>query len=425
MSEGSAAVERRLRAGDAAAQGPRRRVRRRLRSLRARLVRWLLRRKRWDGTDARRPTVGHVRWVPGPRTPEERADLQARWSWYLEDLDLGVANSWSPAPASAAPWMAPRLVEAGGRAPTPGRVSAPAGLLLHRVTAGSLATALRHPGPVAVVDDDHFHISDVLGYEQVRASRGAVAEAGTLSAVWPDDGVPRRALVVATGPSLAELDLSTIRQEVRITCNSAVRDAALLRALDPHLIAFADPVFHFGPSLYAHRFREDVARALELTRAHLLVPDRFAALLLHHVPAAQGRVVAFGPTAREWTWPTSPADPVVVRGTDNILTLAMLPAAFALAEVVEVAGSTGRQPDERYFWQHNRATQYPDEVMQTAFAAHRSFFRDRLYDDYYEHHCAELDDLVRVAESRGKTVRSITTSWIPALHDRGHGGRDG
>jgi hypothetical protein len=97
----------------------------------------------------------------------------------------------------------------------------------------------------------------------------------------------------------------------------------------------------------------------------------------------------------------------------------MLPAAFALGERVDVAGSDGRESGERYFWKHNTATQYTDDLMESAFEAHPAFFRDRDYKDYYVHHCHQLEEFIAVAEARGKTVRSATPSYIPALQRRG------
>ena len=101
------------------------------------------------------------------------------------------------------------------------------------------------------------------------------------------------------------------------------------------------------------------------------------------------------------------------------MTNLMLPAAFLLSDQIEVAGCDGRNPNENYYWRHNAATQYSDELMQTVFDAHIGFFKFRSYADYYDEHCAQLEEFFQVAEHTGKTVSGITPSHIPALLSRG------
>ena len=118
-----------------------------------------------------------------------------------------------------------------------------------------------------------------------------------------------------------------------------------------------------------------------------------------------------------WHWPTP--ERMTVRMTNNVLTHMMLPIAFALSDRVEIAGCDGRQPNESYFWRHNTRTQYPDDLMATAFDAHPAFFRDRDYADYYDEHCRELEELLLTGEAAGKFAVGVTPSYIPALSRRG------
>ena len=59
----------------------------------------------------------------------------------------------------------------------------------------------------------------------------------------------------------------------------------------------------------------------------------------------------------------------------NVFTFLMLPVAFALVDEVDVGGCDGRATTENYFWKHNPAIQYSDDLMRDAFAAHPAFFR--------------------------------------------------
>jgi hypothetical protein len=226
------------------------------------------------------------------------------------------------------------------------------------------------------------------------------------------------ALVLATGPSAKMVDPAEVAADLRITCNSAVRDHELLEQLQPDVIAFADRVFHFGPSRYAAAFRADLRAAMENTDATFVTTTNWAGPLLSHMPEIAARLAILPSVpAAEWHWPTQ-SEPWV-RATGNVLTSLMLPVAFMLADDILIAGCDGRKPDEQYFWKHNAKTQYTDELMESAFAAHPAFFSDRDYVDYYDDHCRELEELLATAEQAGKHCLGLTPSYIPALRDRG------
>ena len=69
------------------------------------------------------------------------------------------------------------------------------------------------------------------------------------------------AYLVATGPSAREaLDID-MSDGVRIVCNTAILDDELMDHVRPHIVTFADPIFHFGPSTYAHAFQRALGSA--------------------------------------------------------------------------------------------------------------------------------------------------------------------
>ena len=221
-------------------------------------------------------------------------------------------------------------------------------------------------------------------------------------------------LVLATGPSASEVDPASVTAQIRITCNSAVRNHDLISKLKPDVIAFSDPVFHCGPSRYAAEFRKDLRHALATTDALFATGNHWSAPVFAHMPELRDRAAVLAHNQSSvFSWVTP--DGASVRSTGNVLTNLLLPVGFALGDELAIAGCDGRNPDENYFWKHNPSTQYSDEMMQTAFAAHPAFFRDRDYIDYYDVHCAQLEEFLTLAESKGKTVTSVTTSHIPAL----------
>jgi hypothetical protein len=371
------------------------------------------------GSRYQRAFPDYLEFAPGVRDELEFADLSARVNCYLRGIDIPL---YLPGPRFA---LRPELVPHfdSSLVVDPGWVDErPDGdpqLVVHRVTPESVRRIASSRSPAWTVaetlsrrsEERYFDLRNAVSwptYEPVEVA---------LSRLRERVGAARDAVVLATGPSasLANLDDSA---DVRITCNSAVRDQELIRRFRPNIICFTDPVFHFGPSRYAAEFRRDAVRAAEDADALIVCGHRFAGALLDLEPALHGRLVVIpqqdgGP----WRWPTH-RNPTVRQG-GNVMTTLMLPVAFLLADRVTIAGADGRQPTEKYFWRHNPQLQYSDEMMKTVFDSHPSFFRYIDYRDYYDDYCRSLEDLIQVGEQAGKVVSAITPSWIPALRRRG------
>lgn len=242
--------------------------------------------------------------------------------------------------------------------------------------------------------------------ENMRALLHSGAAAGTSAAL-------------GTGPSLDEILEVDVSDTAVVVCNSIVKNDRLLEHLDPVAVCFGDPVFHFGPSEYAARFRDDLLRVIEEHDCFAVTHAREARLLLRHHPELEDRLVGLSADADDWTVP-GPGN-MSVRATDNILTLFMLPLASALADRVLIGGCDGREPDEDYFWEHNSSVQY-EGLMRTVFESHPAFFRDRIYADYYDEHCRTLEEALSALEGTGRSYRNVTHSFIPALVRRSGNG---
>jgi hypothetical protein len=402
-----------LSAGETAAFGPRK-------LLQSKLRLWGYRALKLAGS---RPTTAfpdYLEFIPEVRDAQEFSDLSARVSCYLEDAGLPL---YLPGPrfslrADAVAHFEPSLVRDPGWVQD--RPSGVSHLVVHRVTPETVAAMARSKMPFTVVDT-RLHAYSEMQYFALRSKTTwptyQPAELA-LQRLNAHGGPQQSAFVLATGPSALEIDLSTVVADVRITCNSAVRDLERIEKFRPHMITFMDPVFHFGPSRYAAAFRRDVVRAAEKVDALVVCGDTFAGPLLNLEPSLRDRLVVLphqegGP----WRWPTE-RNPTM-RQAGNVLTGLMLPLALMLADEVLIAGADGRQPTENYYWKHNPALQYSGDLMQTVFDTHPAFFRDRDYEDYYDEHCANLEALIQLGEGNGKTVRGVTSSWIPALRSRG------
>ena len=375
---------------------------------------------RLAGTRYQRAFPDYLEFIPAVRSAEEFADLSARAACYLGDtgLPLYLSGPRFVLDAALVEHIDPELVR------DPGWVSKrPSGegqLVVHRVTAATISRVATSRTPAWIVDprlfsraeERYFDLRNTTTWPTYKPVEEALSR---LRARAPG---ARTAFVLATGPSASLVDPQSITADIRITCNSAVRDTELMRELRPDIICFSDPVFHFGPSRYAAEFRRDGVRVATEVDALVVCGHRFAGPLLGLEPSLRDRLVVLphqdgGP----WRWPTD-RNPTV-RQAGNIMTTLMLPLAFMLADDVSVAGADGRNPTESYFWSHNPRLQYSDEMMGTVFAAHPSFFRFIDYRDYYDDFCRSLEELIGMGERAGKTVTALTPSWIPAFTKRG------
>ena len=281
--------------------------------------------------------------------------------------------------------------------------------------------ALRNPERVEVVDPTLYSFTEPVTWGRVGQaartgvtdrSREAFRELESRAGAWDD------AYLFATGPSLDRVFGHELPSDaLSVICNSIVRDDDLLEHLDPDVLTFADPVFHFGPSRYAARFREDAVRAIRNHDLVVVVPEQYRGLLVGHYPDLTDRVVGIRSVYDDaFRFPT--ADSLEVMGTANIMTKFMLPVASALADRVRIVGADGRKENESYFWEHSDVGQYDDELMNTAFETHPAFFRDRVYTDYYQQHVETLTEMIEYGERRGVEYESVTPSYVPCLDER-------
>ncbi len=227
----------------------------------------------------------------------------------------------------------------------------------------------------------------------------------------------KKAYCFVTGPSFDNYKKFNYEEDsFKVICNSTVKNYDFIEYIGgPDLLVFADPVFHFSPCEYSAVFRDEVLKIYNKYKPFIVVPEYTVALLLAHYPELEDRIIGMKHKKGEFNFPT--LEKFWVKGTANILTLYILPIASTIANEINIIGADGRNPNEKYFWQHSQSAQFND-LMQTVFEIHPSFFRDRDYKDYYEEHCKFLNDLIEFGESQGKKYFSLTNSYIPALKKR-------
>lgn len=222
--------------------------------------------------------------------------------------------------------------------------------------------------------------------------------------------------VFGTGPSLDRAFEFNYSNSFCVVCNSMVKNKALLNYIKPQLLVFSDPVFHFSPCRYAAEFRQMMLEAVDQFQCYIMLPEQSVLLLLAHYPNLKSKIIGMPKkNGKVYNFPT--ADNFFVRGSKNVLTMFMLPVVSSVVGEIYIIGADGRQPDEKYFWRHSVPSQFND-LMQTAVDTHPSFFRDRVYTEYYKEHCKFLEGLVNYGESLGKSYYSLTPSYIPVLAQR-------
>jgi hypothetical protein len=377
--------------------------------------------------------VGEVVLYPAFDSPAAFGDLLNRLGWYfpagtVEGLDLtvsvdgDVADASDHTPEAQGGFETDHLPLTNVDARTlDERARTADRLLVWDADARLSGAALRNAASVDVVDPSFYsHTEPVAWGRTSAAARSGLEDRSreVYESLERRSGEWGTSYVFATGPSLDRVfDRSFPSDSLSVICNSIVRDEELLGHLDPDVLTFADPVFHFGPSRYAARFREDAVRAIRKYDLVAVVPARYRELLVGHYPDLVDRVVGIRSVYDdEFRFPT--ADRLEVMGTANIMTKFMLPVASALTDRVRIVGADGREENESYFWEHSDIGQYDDDLMNTAFETHPAFFRDRVYEDYYQEHVETLTEMIEYGERKGITYESMTPSYVPCLKAR-------
>ncbi len=229
-----------------------------------------------------------------------------------------------------------------------------------------------------------------------------------------------KAYCFVTGPSFDRYkEFRYEENSFKVICNSTVKNDEFLEYIGkPDLLVFADPVFHFSPSEYSSLFRDYVLKVFTKYKCFIVIPDKTVPLMLAHYPELNNYIIGMKAKKEKFNFPT--VNDFYIRSSANILTLYMLPIASSVSKEINILGADGRDPDEKYFWKHSSLAQF-DDLMQTVFETHPSFFRDRDYKDYYRKHCDFLNNLIEYGESKGKKYISLTNSHIPALNKREFG----
>lgn len=220
-----------------------------------------------------------------------------------------------------------------------------------------------------------------------------------------------------TGPSFSNYENIVFPQDsIKILCNTIIKNEAFLNYINNFdILAFGDPVFHFSSCEYASIYRNNVLETVKKYNNYIIVPEETVPLLLAHYPEIQKYIIGLNRKSKQIIFPDE--NNLAVKPGLSVVTYYMLPIASAFSDKIYLIGADGRQKTENYFWKHNSSVQY-DDLMNSVFQTHPSFFRDRDYSDYYEKHCEYFEEFLQFGEKKGIQYKSLTPSFIPALQKR-------
>ena len=297
-------------------------------------------------------------------------------------------------------------------------------ILLHDASAIQKLSVLREAYKLSIIDKSYFSYVEADTMRSLYFYTLSMQEKNDFLRISKENFLEmqeknkdkNKAYCFTSGPTFDKYDEFYFEENsFKVICNSIVKNEAFLSYIGgADLLAFADPVFHFGPSSYAEQFRQDVLSAVEKYDIYLLLPERNMPLMIAHYPQLQKRLIGI-PAKYEFNFPSK--EEFSIKGSDNILTYYMLPVASSISNEIGIIGADGRKENEKYFWKHSSSAQY-DDKMEGVFNTHPSFFRDRDYEDYYNSHCDFLEKLLEYGESKGKQYFASTPSYIPALKKR-------
>ena len=232
----------------------------------------------------------------------------------------------------------------------------------------------------------------------------------------------RQATIFGTGPSLAKAIERDWSQDIRLVCNTIVRDAELWHHIAPHAVVAGDGLYHYGPTEFARTFRADLLKRLrESPDTVFIYPDLFHSLVAREIQIEPERLIPI----RRGTAHTVHAtlrDDFALPALGNVLNQLLLPIACDLSKSVRLWGFDGRAPSDVLFWSNSNKHSYP-ELMHTLKEHHPAFF-----DHFVPAHDPEsyvravhgdvLEHCLSQAEQQGWHFEMLHKSWTPTLSRR-------
>ena len=220
--------------------------------------------------------------------------------------------------------------------------------------------------------------------------------------------------VLGTGPSFeSALNIFQIEDNNIITCNSAIYQNNLWNE-KKHILCFADPVYHFGKSEEALRFKSEVIKKFNNIKFFIICPIECFPILRDSWGIDEKFIIGLSRNSKS-QYKNIDNKFIDIKKTSNILTEFMLPLSSMLSKNIILGGFDGRDEDEKNFWKYSETTNQNVEEHQIQ---HPSFFQDRDIKKYYYSHLSILEKQISDLEKKGFIIKNVTNSNIQFLNER-------
>ena len=217
--------------------------------------------------------------------------------------------------------------------------------------------------------------------------------------------------LLGTGPSFTEAKKVFVENKYNIiSCNSSIYDDELWHG-DCKILCFADPVFHFGTSKEANRFKNAVINRFENKKFYIVCPIFAVPILINNWGIDCKFVIGIDSLNSNGN-----NNILTSKNTSNVLTEFMLPLGSLIGKEIYFGGFDGRDKEEKEFWQYSHKTH---QTLDEHRIQHPSFFSDRSMSKYYKQHINILEKQINDLEKQNYKIINITKSFIPALKKRG------
>jgi|TARA_B100000902_G_scaffold270789_1_gene256667 hypothetical protein len=220
--------------------------------------------------------------------------------------------------------------------------------------------------------------------------------------------------ILGTGPSFeSALKIFQENDNNIITCNSAIYQNNLWDE-KKHILCFADPVYHFGKSEEASRFKSEVIKKFNNKKFFIVCPIECFPILRDSWGIDENFIIGLSRNS-ESQYRNIDNEFIDIKKTSNILTEYMLPLSSMLSKSIFLGGFDGREKNEKNFWKYSKTTNqdiYEHQIQ------HPSFFKDRDMKKYYYSHLSILEKQIDDLEKKGFIIKNVTSSNIQFLNDR-------
>ena len=220
--------------------------------------------------------------------------------------------------------------------------------------------------------------------------------------------------ILGTGPSFNKaIESFPNNNEVIITCNSSIYDDSLWK--DENIfLCFADPVYHFGTSEEALKFKKEVINKFSKKNFFIICPIECFPILKYEWKIDERFIIGLE-TNSSSTYKDSGGKYIAMKKTSNVLTEFMLPVATMLGKNIYLGGFDGRDKDELNFWKYSNST---NQDIDSHKLTHTSFFKDIDMSKYYSKHIKIFEKQIISLEKRGFNFINLTKSNIDFLNSR-------